>query len=178
MVLQVLATTTPLDVPCSRIYDVQAQHLLMKILAKRPKERCGLADVRKHAFLQGGLDTREVAESFAKLHEGQQHFKQALEELHPEGAQAVERHNAREQARRQQQQQQQQSSGGMGSGGGGAGIGPHAADPASPPPAAMAKRGSTLSGKRAQVAQRRAATSPGDALPSVAQLPDGDNLRV
>ena len=174
VVLQVLATTTPLDVPQSRIYDVQAQHLLMKILSKRPKERCGLSDVLKHAFLQGGLDTREVADSFAKLHDGQQNFKQALEELHPEGAQAVARHNAAEQARKQAQQQ----GNGAGAGaGGGAGIGPSAADPASPPPAAMQRRGSTLSDKRAQIAQRRASASPGDSLPGAAQLPDGD-LRV
>ena len=41
----------------------------------------------------------------------------------------------------------------------------------------MQRRGSTLSDKRAQIAQRRASASPGDGLPGAAQLPDGD-LRV
>ena len=41
--LQVLASAAPLDVPSARIPDPQAEHLLSKMLQKRPRQRTGLA---------------------------------------------------------------------------------------------------------------------------------------
>ena len=79
--LSVLATGTALSLPLSRIDDVQAQHLLAKILVKRPKERLIVANIVKHAYLVGGLDTEQVRDTFARLHSGQQQFQQKLDEI-------------------------------------------------------------------------------------------------
>ena len=51
---QVLATTTPLDLPLARIYDPQAQHLLQKVLkqpsATRPARRSSTPTCRRAAL--------------------------------------------------------------------------------------------------------------------------------
>ena len=60
---------------------MQAQHLLAKILVKRPKERLIVANIVKHAYLVGGLDTEQVRDTFARLHSGQQQFQQKLDEI-------------------------------------------------------------------------------------------------
>ena len=77
----VLASSAPLDLPAARIPDPQAQHLLAKLLVKRPKERAPLEAVLRHAFLVGGLDTQQVGSSFHVLFESQVSFKEDLERL-------------------------------------------------------------------------------------------------
>jgi serine/threonine protein kinase len=79
--LQVLASSTPLELPMARIADTQAQHLLAKILVKRPKERATIEMILRHAYLVGGLDTQQVGGSFAMLHESQSAFKSELDRL-------------------------------------------------------------------------------------------------
>ena len=79
--LQVLASSTPLELPMARIADTQAQHLLAKILVKRPKERATIEMILRHAYLVGGLDTQQVGGSFAMLHESQNAFKTELDRL-------------------------------------------------------------------------------------------------
>jgi len=73
-----------LELPAARITNQQALHLLGKLLVKKPKERASLEQALKHAYLTGGLDTREVQGSFAMLHESQQKFKDALVAIHHE----------------------------------------------------------------------------------------------
>jgi len=79
--LQVLASPAPLELPLARIVDSQAQHLLVKMLAKRPKERASLDAILRHAYLVGGLDTQEIGGSFAMLHSAQASFKDELSRL-------------------------------------------------------------------------------------------------
>ncbi len=91
--LQVLASTTPLDVPMARVPDTQAQHLVAKLLVKQPRERASVDAVLKHAYLCGGLDTQQVAGSFAMLHEAQQSFRDELGRI--QGGPAANGHGAR-----------------------------------------------------------------------------------
>jgi len=79
--LQVLASSAPLELPMARIADTQAQHLLAKILLKRPKDRASIEVILRHAYLVGGLDTQQVGGSFAMLHESQNAFKSELGKL-------------------------------------------------------------------------------------------------
>jgi len=79
--LQVLAGGAPLDLPMSRIAEPRAEHLLAKMLVKRPKDRLPIESVLRHAYLVGGLDTQEVGASFAMLHTSQQAFKDELGKL-------------------------------------------------------------------------------------------------
>lgn len=78
---QVLASSAPLELPMARIADTQAQHLLAKILLKRPKDRASIEVILRHAYLVGGLDTQQVGGSFAMLHESQNAFKSELGKL-------------------------------------------------------------------------------------------------
>ena len=82
--LQVLASAAPLELPMARISDMQAQHLLAKILLKKPKERAPVEAILRHAYLVGGLDTQQVGGSFAMLHESQSAFKTELGKLQKE----------------------------------------------------------------------------------------------
>ena len=79
--LQVLASAAPLEIPMARVSDLQAQHLIAKLLVKPPKERAGVEAILKHAYLVGGLDTQQVGGSFAMLHTSQQTFKDELGRL-------------------------------------------------------------------------------------------------
>ena len=79
--LQVLAAPVTLELPTARISNTQALHLLQKLLVKKPRERATVEVAMKHAYLTGGLDTQEVQGTFAMLHESQQTFRDALEEL-------------------------------------------------------------------------------------------------
>ena len=76
-----LASQAPLDLPFARIAEPQAEHLLAKILVKRPKERAPIEAILRHAYLVGGLDTQQVGGSFAMLHQSQQAFKTDLSKL-------------------------------------------------------------------------------------------------
>ena len=79
--LQVLAAQAPLDLPTARIAEPQAEHLLVRILQKRPKDRLPIEAILRHAFLAGGLDTQQVSGSFAMLNDSQQAFKDELAKL-------------------------------------------------------------------------------------------------
>jgi uncharacterized membrane protein YgcG len=80
-VSQVLSSNQPLELPLAKVTEPQAQHLLAKILVKRPKDRTTIEAILRHAYLVGGLDTQQVGGSFAKLHESQSAFKQELTKL-------------------------------------------------------------------------------------------------
>ena len=80
--LQVVSSSGPIELPLAKLDDTQAQHLLQRMLAKRPRERPAVEAVLKHSYLVGGLDTREVSKSFAMLHEAQAEFKGELSRLH------------------------------------------------------------------------------------------------
>ena len=58
-----------------------ARHLVEKLIAFDPSERLGLDEVAKHAWLTGGLDTRELDGSFSGLQSAQELTQRALGSL-------------------------------------------------------------------------------------------------
>ena len=116
--------------------------------------------VSKHAYLQGGLDTAEVADSFARLHEGQQNFKSSLDTILPHRGDRASRQPATPSGGGGAGGGSE-GSGASGSGGGGGGGGGAAGVGSPGPSGAFFGRQHTLSEKRAEVAaQRRTSMSP------------------
>ena len=59
-----------LDPPMGCVTDVQARHLIGRMLQRKPAERIDVAHILRHGYLSGGMDTVEMDETFGPLHKG------------------------------------------------------------------------------------------------------------
>ena len=71
-------TATP---SLGRVRPASARHLLERMLKLEPSERLSLDDVARHAWLSGGLDTVELADSFSGLQSAQETTQRVLGSL-------------------------------------------------------------------------------------------------
>ena len=60
------------------------RHLLAKLLRLDPAERCSLDEAASHAYLSGGLDTLELAESFQGLQRQQEAMQDEMARIEAE----------------------------------------------------------------------------------------------
>ena len=118
--------------------------------------------VSKHAYLQGGLDTAEVADSFARLHEGQQNFKSSLDTILPHRGDRASRQPATPGGGGGAGGGGGGGEGGGASGSGGGGGGGAAGGGRPGPSGAFFGRQHTLSEKRAEVAAQRRTSMSAD----------------
>ena len=79
--MQQLASYAELEVPKDIVDDIQARHLLKKLLVKNHVERGNVQAVLKHAYLCGGMDTIQKASSFGYLQQTQQQLQVMLTDL-------------------------------------------------------------------------------------------------
>ena len=59
------------QVPKDVVDDIQARHLLKKVLVKNHVDRASIQAVLKHAYLCGGMDTIQRESSFSYLQQTQ-----------------------------------------------------------------------------------------------------------
>ena len=55
--MQQLASYAELEVPKDIVDDIQARHMLKKVLVKNALDRASVQAILKHAYLCGGMDT-------------------------------------------------------------------------------------------------------------------------
>jgi len=79
--MQLLANYSELEVPKDVVDDIQARHLLKKVLVKSHVERACIQSVLKHAYLCGGMDTVQRASSFSYLQQTQEQLQSMLNEV-------------------------------------------------------------------------------------------------
>ena len=79
--MQQLANYAELEVPKDIVDDIQARHVLKKLLVKHHVERANVQAVLKHAYLCGGMDTIQKASSFGYLQQTQQQLHSMLTEI-------------------------------------------------------------------------------------------------
>jgi N-acetylneuraminic acid mutarotase len=79
--MQQLASYAELEVPKDIVDDIQARHVLKKLLVKHHVERANVQAVLKHAYLCGGMDTIQKASSFGYLQQTQQQLQLMLTDL-------------------------------------------------------------------------------------------------
>lgn len=76
--MQQLASYAELEVPKDIVDDIQARHLLRKVLVKNHIDRASIQAVLKHAYLCGGMDTIQRESSFGYLQQTQQQLHSLL----------------------------------------------------------------------------------------------------
>ena len=64
--------------PKDVVDDIQARHLLKKVLIKNHTDRASIQSVLKHAYLCGGMDTIQRDSSFGYLQQTQQQLQTML----------------------------------------------------------------------------------------------------
>ena len=79
--MQQLASYAELEVPKDIVDDIQARHLLKKLLVKNHADRASVQAVLKHAYLCGGMDTIQRESSFGYLQQTQEQLQTMLTEL-------------------------------------------------------------------------------------------------
>ena len=79
--MQQLASYAELEVPKDIVDDIQARHVLKKLLVKNHVERANIQAVLKHAYLCGGMDTIQKASSFGYLQQTQEQLQTMLTDL-------------------------------------------------------------------------------------------------
>ena len=79
--MQQLASYAELEVPKDIVDDIQARHVLKKLLVKNHVERANIQAVLKHAYLCGGMDTIQKASSFGYLQQTQAQLQTMLTDL-------------------------------------------------------------------------------------------------
>ena len=79
--MQQLASYAELEVPKDVVDDIQARHLLKKLLVKNHADRASVQAVLKHAYLCGGMDTIQRESSFGYLQQTQEQLQTMLTEL-------------------------------------------------------------------------------------------------
>jgi len=68
-------------VPKDIVDDIQARHLLRKVLVKNHIDRASIQAVLKHAYLCGGMDTIQRESSFGYLQQTQQQLHSLLTDV-------------------------------------------------------------------------------------------------
>ena len=63
------------------VSDLQARHLLQKMLHRDPGARLPSSKVLKHGFLTGGLDTVQMESTFGPMQKGQLFMRTLLQQL-------------------------------------------------------------------------------------------------
>lgn len=63
------------------ITDLQARHLLPKMLQRDPSERVEPSKILKHGYLTGGLDTVQMESTFGPMQKGQLFVRSMLQEV-------------------------------------------------------------------------------------------------
>lgn len=63
------------------VSDLQARHLLQKMLVRAPQERLPADRVLKHGYLTHGLDTVQMAATFGPMQKGQLFVRSLLNQL-------------------------------------------------------------------------------------------------
>ena len=63
------------------VADVQARHLLEKMLRRDPLDRISAQAILKHSYLTGGLDTVEMDSTFGPMQKGQLFVRSMLQQL-------------------------------------------------------------------------------------------------
>jgi len=76
--MQQLASYAEIEVPKDVVEDVQARHMLKKILVKHHFDRANIQCILKHAYLCGGMDTMQRESSFGYLQQTQQQLQSLL----------------------------------------------------------------------------------------------------
>ena len=76
-----LASYAELEVPKDVVDDIQARHMLKKVLVKNHLDRANVQAVLKHAYLCGGMDTIQRESSFGYLQQTQQQLQTLLAEV-------------------------------------------------------------------------------------------------
>jgi len=79
--MQQLASYAELEVPKDVVDDIQARHMLKKVLVKNHLDRASVQAVLKHAYLCGGMDTIQRESSFGYLQQTQQQLQSLLAEI-------------------------------------------------------------------------------------------------
>ena len=69
------------QVPKDIVDDIQARHLMKKILVKNHLDRASVQAVLKHAYLCGGMDTIQRESSFGYLQQTQQQLQSLLTDI-------------------------------------------------------------------------------------------------
>ena len=63
------------------VTDLQAAHLLSKMLQRHPHDRIESVKIAKHGYLSGGLDTVQMEYSFGPMQKGQLFVRSLLQAL-------------------------------------------------------------------------------------------------
>ena len=63
------------------VTDLQARHLLQKMLHRDPAERIVAQKVIKHGYLTGGLDTVQMESTFGPMQKGQLFIRSLLAQM-------------------------------------------------------------------------------------------------
>ena len=63
------------------VTDMQALHLLQKMLLHHPRDRIDSMRIAKHGYLTGGLDTIEMESTFGPMQKGQMFLRSLLLQL-------------------------------------------------------------------------------------------------
>jgi len=79
--MQQLASYAELEVPKDVVDDIQARHMLKKVLVKNHLDRASVQAILKHAYLCGGMDTIQRESSFGYLQQTQQQLQTLLAEI-------------------------------------------------------------------------------------------------
>jgi len=79
--MQQLASYAELEVPKDVVDDIQARHMLKKVLCKNHLDRANVQAILKHAYLCGGMDTIQRESSFGYLQQTQQQLQSLLTEI-------------------------------------------------------------------------------------------------
>ena len=79
--MQQLASYAELEVPKDVVDDIQARHMLKKVLVKNHLDRASVQAILKHAYICGGMDTIQRESSFGYLQQTQQQLQSLLAEV-------------------------------------------------------------------------------------------------
>ena len=79
--MQQLASYAELEVPKDVVDDIQARHMLKKVLVKNHLDRASVQAILKHAYLCGGMDTIQRESSFGYLQQTQTQLQSLLAEV-------------------------------------------------------------------------------------------------
>lgn len=94
--IQQVQTYNEIAIPSNMIDDVQARHLLTKMLHKVPMERANIVAVLRHAFFTGGMDTEQLQEAFDFLGHAETDLERSVQNVY---AQLAAKRSAEEQLR-------------------------------------------------------------------------------
>ena len=76
-----IASWAEIEMPKDVVDDIQARHMLKKVLVKNHLDRANVTAILKHAFLCGGMDTIQRESSFGYLQQTQQQLQTLLTDI-------------------------------------------------------------------------------------------------